>query len=352
MLDGSVREGRGKARPGLQIESLSVFLAAAEEGSIAKAAQKLYITPQGASSSIIALEKQLGVRLLSRTGPSVELTAEGRAVANEAERVIRAYRRLQTTAAIQGDDYRSDDALAAVVSPYVAQTLMPTIEEYGALTHGAPRVAATVMGVFDIAERYDSLPDDVLAIIDVPLDFSIVEDDLPAAFARRILEDEGFFRPFLLSTFMLRCADESAFARRKHVYWAELDVDRIACHNDAFLKRMIHHYTATPDERSLGVEVVDAELLEAMIQRHGMVGLFGSFPILFRERTLRSIYGAAVELRPKASFVTGVLARPGNAQAESYHRFMLKLLNQSYAGYMKGNDPEAFFKRNRPRASR
>lgn len=121
----ALEEGEREARFGLQIESLSVFLAAAEARSIAKAAQKLYITPQGASSSIIALEKQLGVKLFVRTGSSVELTAGGRAVANEAERVMSAYRRLQTTAAIQGDAYHSDDAFDVVVSPYVAQTLMP-----------------------------------------------------------------------------------------------------------------------------------------------------------------------------------------------------------------------------------
>ena len=53
------------------------FIATCREGSIAKAAEKLYITPQGLSKSLRKTEKELGVQLLVRTPQGIELTGYG-----------------------------------------------------------------------------------------------------------------------------------------------------------------------------------------------------------------------------------------------------------------------------------
>jgi DNA-binding transcriptional LysR family regulator len=64
------------------IESLangvSVFVAIADSGSFAAAAELLGMTPSGVSRAIARLETRLKVRLLSRTTRSVTLTDEGR----------------------------------------------------------------------------------------------------------------------------------------------------------------------------------------------------------------------------------------------------------------------------------
>ena len=54
------------------------FLAAAETGSITKAAEKIYVGQPAVSRGIAALEKSLGVQLFVRTAAGVTLTEAGR----------------------------------------------------------------------------------------------------------------------------------------------------------------------------------------------------------------------------------------------------------------------------------
>lgn len=330
----------------MQLESLSLFLAVAESKSIAKAAQRLYITPQGASAAIIALEKQLDVRLFDRSGAALELTKEGEAVASEAERVVSSYRRLQSVAALQGGSPAVRERFRVVVSPFAKRTLAPVVEEFGRLRNDEAVVELIETSVFDIAGSYDRLDERTLYVLDLPLELDIIANDLPAGFLAAVLGKPGFFRPFLCSSFMLRCADNSVYAKKPWVAWSDLPMDKIACHNDAFLEKMIRRYLGCADDGEPGMKVVNPDLLDTAVREQGMVGLFGSFPVLFRERNRQPTGGMAVELRPEASFVTGVIGGAVNAQADAFFRFMQRLLRQSFSAYMERNDPDSFFERN------
>ncbi|QOS66679.1 LysR family transcriptional regulator [Eggerthella guodeyinii] len=330
----------------MQMESLSLFLAVAESKSIAKAAQRLYITPQGASAAIIALEKQLDVRLFDRSGAALELTKEGEAIAAEAERVVGSYRRLQSVAALQGGSPASRERFRVVVSPFAKRTLAPVIEEFGRIGDDDRVVDLVEASVYDMARRYDRLDAGTLYVLDLPMDLGIVAGDLPPGFLDAVLNDPGFFEPFLLSSFMLRCADGSAYSKKPWVRWSDLDMDKIACHNDAFLEQMIRHYLGRAGDGEPGMKVTNPDLLDAAVREQGMVSLFGSFPVIFRERNRQPTGGVAVELRPEASFVTGVVGGAGNAQASAFLRFMQRLLRQSFSSYMRRNDPDRFFEEN------
>jgi DNA-binding transcriptional LysR family regulator len=74
-MDWSERIGR-RLRP----RDLHVFLAVAEKGNMAKAAEQLAISRPVVSKTIADLEHMLGVRLLDRTPQGVELTLFGRAL--------------------------------------------------------------------------------------------------------------------------------------------------------------------------------------------------------------------------------------------------------------------------------
>lgn len=59
------------------LRHLAAFIQAAERGSFAAASDALGLTPSGVSKSVAALEADLGVRLLQRSGRGVLLTEEG-----------------------------------------------------------------------------------------------------------------------------------------------------------------------------------------------------------------------------------------------------------------------------------
>ena len=72
----------------LNYKHLHYFWVVAREGGIARASEKLHLTPQTISAQLMALENQLGVGLFSRVGRGLELTETGNRVLSYAEEIF------------------------------------------------------------------------------------------------------------------------------------------------------------------------------------------------------------------------------------------------------------------------
>jgi DNA-binding transcriptional LysR family regulator len=73
----------------VDIDAVRTFVAAADAGQFQEAAAALSITQQAASKRIAALEKDLGVRLFTRTARGVQLTVDGQAFLPHARELLR-----------------------------------------------------------------------------------------------------------------------------------------------------------------------------------------------------------------------------------------------------------------------
>ena len=71
----------------MDIRQISFFVSLAETGSFGGAADSLFITRQGLSRSIAALERECGTKLFLRSGSGVRLTEHGQAFLPHAERI-------------------------------------------------------------------------------------------------------------------------------------------------------------------------------------------------------------------------------------------------------------------------
>lgn len=84
----------------MEIHQLEYFVAVAEMGGFTRAAEACHVVQTTVSHAVAALERELGARLLNRTGRAVELTPEGRVFLDDAraivERTQRAERNLRT----------------------------------------------------------------------------------------------------------------------------------------------------------------------------------------------------------------------------------------------------------------
>lgn len=334
----------------MQIESLSLFLTVIETRSITKAAQKMYITPQGASSAIKALEKQLGMKLFERTGASIELTRQGAEVAREAQKVVAAYQKMQSVVAMQNNDVAGRDILKVVATPFVRQTLTAVIQDYASYSNENAVVQVVEKNAFEIARGFENLDNDTLYLLDLPLDLELTSEELPSKFCTLALREQAIFHPFVLSNFVIKCSEFSPYAAKDTIRWSDLTSDQIACHDDPFLIKVIGHHVPTCREGSVGMRVSNTELIGAAINQSGMIGISASLPVAFGEWNWKKTYnGVAIEPKPKASFVTGALGSSENKHAESFCRFMQNLLVHLIPSYMKKNDPNEFYKKNRRR---
>lgn len=75
----------------MKLENLKHFLTVAQVGSIHKAAEELYLTPQNLSTIIRNIENDVGEELFIRTSKGVVLSAEGERFLPYAQTIARTY---------------------------------------------------------------------------------------------------------------------------------------------------------------------------------------------------------------------------------------------------------------------
>lgn len=333
----------------MQIESLSLFLAVVESKSLTKASKQFCITPQGASASIRTLEKQLDTQLFVRSsGGALEPTKEGIEIAKEAERVVGAYRSLQTVAAMQKSDRGRWAQLHVIVSPFVQQSIAFLIEDYAFRVDPELRTRIEVQSSFEIAAQFEKIDDNALYLIDLPLELKPLEDKYPADFIKKAVFEKDYFKPFLLSSFRLICSDNSAYAKRTAVSWSEIETEKLACHNDSFLLSVIGRQTNHGETVQPGLMTMDPDILDTAVNEYGMVGLCSSLPEPLRMQCQKAISGKTIPLEPKVSHVAGVLGASHNEEAAKLFDYIQRSLRQSFPTYIDENDPELFFSINRP----
>jgi DNA-binding transcriptional LysR family regulator len=98
-----------------RIDSVSVFVEVAEQGSFAEAARRLERSPAAVTRAIAQLEARLGVRLLNRTTRAVSLTEVGQRFLAGAKRVIADLDEIEQAAAGQGSAPRGELMLTAPI---------------------------------------------------------------------------------------------------------------------------------------------------------------------------------------------------------------------------------------------
>ena len=81
----------------MERNDLELVLAVQDQGSLAKAAQALRLTPPVVTKRLAALEAQLGVRLFQRTTRRVSPTTEGHALCERAREILLAFSNAENT---------------------------------------------------------------------------------------------------------------------------------------------------------------------------------------------------------------------------------------------------------------
>lgn len=81
----------------MRIEQLYYLMEVVKANSISRAAEKIFVTQQTISQSLLNLEKELGVQLLNRTHKGITLTEEGKIFHEQACLVLKSFGDLKTS---------------------------------------------------------------------------------------------------------------------------------------------------------------------------------------------------------------------------------------------------------------
>jgi DNA-binding transcriptional LysR family regulator len=125
----------------MELRQLAHFVAVAEEGSFTRAAEREHIVQSGISTSVAALERELGVELFRRLPRGVELTGPGSALLVEARRALSAVAAAAAAARSSAGSLTGSLNVAAVAGATLGFPLARLIRDFR-LTH--PGVAIRV----------------------------------------------------------------------------------------------------------------------------------------------------------------------------------------------------------------
>jgi LysR family transcriptional regulator, low CO2-responsive transcriptional regulator len=109
----------------MTLNQLRSFLAVADTGSVRAAAEELVVTQAAVSASIAALQKSLGVALVTPDGRGLRLTDAGTSYARYARRILGLLDEAGRAAAAAADPERGELRIAAVTT--AAEQIVPGI---------------------------------------------------------------------------------------------------------------------------------------------------------------------------------------------------------------------------------
>ena len=114
----------------MQIKQLEYLVKIVENGSISKAAEKLYISQPNLTKAVSSLEKEYGIRLFHRKARGVELTADGKEFMRYARKVIAAADALDSNFLMQKKEARAELFLAAHQFDFIYPCMLKTYEAF------------------------------------------------------------------------------------------------------------------------------------------------------------------------------------------------------------------------------
>lgn len=110
----------------MELRHLRYFVAVAEQGSVSRAAQKLFIAQPALSTQMRQLEEEVGAPLLVRVPRGVQLTAAGKAFLEHARAILARVQQATVDARTHGVQERS---LRVGLVPSATHTLLPGLRQ-------------------------------------------------------------------------------------------------------------------------------------------------------------------------------------------------------------------------------
>jgi DNA-binding transcriptional LysR family regulator len=215
----------------MNIINLYYFLDVVDTCSISTSARNLYISPQGLSQAIIAMEKEHKVTLFNRGKSGLKLSSQGVQFAENARLLLQAYESfLEKTQTLSSCSLQHDSMpiyTTALVSEVFRETFSAFFEEYSATQF--QMFEYQPLAVIDAVRQKASEGIESIGIIGIP-DFYLPKLEY--------YSDVCF--NFVLETSMVVCVNSESYLAKKKIFSKqELISLPTACNNEPLIEECI-----------------------------------------------------------------------------------------------------------------
>jgi DNA-binding transcriptional LysR family regulator len=158
---------------GNRLKQLRAFCYAVKFGTVARAADALFLSPSSVSLQLSALEKELGAHLLERTRPRLALTSEGQMLYDLARPLVEGIENLDQQFRAQRQNMDQGEVNIAAGASTIQYLLPPLVRDYRERFPDVRLRLSNVTGKDGLALlRSDQVDFAVGSMLDVPHDVS------------------------------------------------------------------------------------------------------------------------------------------------------------------------------------
>jgi len=199
----------------MDIKQIEYFASIAETGSFSKAAEELYISQSSLSKQIIALEKELGVKLFDRSKRRISLTEAGKMFHKHAL----SFRKINQSLTADLNEYKK-------ATPSLTIAAIPVTAQYGITSHVAQFKKTHPQINFSLEERQAST---ILSALN--------QHKYDLAFIRDYKIDSKLFStlPIVADRLKVVVSGDHRFSKRKSISLAELSDENFIMFNKGTL---------------------------------------------------------------------------------------------------------------------
>lgn len=153
----------------MRIDHCNYVIAVAESCNIRQTAERFFITQQGLSQAIKAVERELRTQLFTRTGNSLFPTEEAKLILPRLRQIVSEYDQMVTSLELFNEPETDDhEPVTVYVTPNVSNSILSRIISTVSHMTPAPQMRIIEDLPLDIADDPGSFPGDSVGIITIP----------------------------------------------------------------------------------------------------------------------------------------------------------------------------------------
>ncbi len=306
-------------------ESLSYFLEIARVGSFSAAARNLYVSQQGLSKSILALEKELGVSLFTRSGKRVRLTDAGRELVLHARTLVGNYEAMREAMRKHAGHERARGKMHLLAMPFISIGLFNVMKE-----------ELTAYGLRDVflAERdISGILEEILCPADMQGKVALI--DISHKMLRCMLQASVVtFVPLFEASMMLAATKEFISPRKKYMTVREVAALPLVHYNEPMLDCILKDMFADEPFKNTILHTTNSEMLNEYVGGGQAVTFSDTFSAY---KTAGKSNVLSIPIRGAASFSVGFVyatAKQVDSETLAYIDAFKTCIEETCQGYL------------------